>query len=87
MEKYPDHAAIIKPGLEKLESYRAHASNVPAYILAMGEHMILFRCKLSSMVVAVINPMMKLNWFLTHAPHQMQWAKNFLLSEVCIHLV
>ncbi|KAG2039799.1 hypothetical protein BDR03DRAFT_1008794 [Suillus americanus] len=30
----------------------------------------------------VINPAMKLNWFLANAPHQMQRAKNLVLTEL-----
>ncbi|KAG2085831.1 uncharacterized protein F5147DRAFT_588771, partial [Suillus discolor] len=44
-DKYPDCAAVIQPGLDKLEAYRAHISCVPAYVLAMGESLKIFRCE------------------------------------------
>ncbi|KAG1876015.1 hypothetical protein C8R48DRAFT_591897, partial [Suillus tomentosus] len=44
-DKYPDCAAVIQPGLDKLEAYHAHISCVPAYVLAMGESLKIFRCE------------------------------------------
>ncbi|KAG2052959.1 hypothetical protein BDR06DRAFT_886918, partial [Suillus hirtellus] len=44
-DKYPDRAAVIQPGLDKLEAYHAHISCVPAYVLTMGESLKIFRCK------------------------------------------
>ncbi|KAG1896125.1 uncharacterized protein F5891DRAFT_959093, partial [Suillus fuscotomentosus] len=44
-DKYPDRAAVIQPGLDKLEAYRARISCVPAYVLAMGESLKIFRCE------------------------------------------
>lgn len=35
-DDHPDTAGIVQKGLNKLADYHNHADNVPAYVLAMG---------------------------------------------------
>ncbi|KAG1722095.1 hypothetical protein EDB19DRAFT_1646018, partial [Suillus lakei] len=77
----PNLAIVIQPGLNKLNDYQSHIADVPAYALAMSQ------CSYSLVFMGfltVVNPMIKLNWFSSHAPEKIQWAKDLLLSEVIV---
>jgi soluble cytochrome b562 len=41
-EEEPEMADIIQEGLDKLETYIDRTELVPAYVLAMGAHLVLF---------------------------------------------
>ncbi|KAH7904017.1 hypothetical protein BJ138DRAFT_1019726, partial [Hygrophoropsis aurantiaca] len=68
---------IIKSSLNKLSFYKHRTTIVPAYTLAMSTSSFLLNSRI------VINPTMKLMWFSRFAPHQVQWAKDLFLHEVC----
>ena len=36
-EDMPELHSVIQAGLQKLQSYQAHMTSVPAYVLTMGE--------------------------------------------------
>ncbi|KAG2110488.1 hypothetical protein DEU56DRAFT_749813, partial [Suillus clintonianus] len=77
----PDLAIVIQPGLNKLNDYRSRIADVPAYALAMSQ------CSYSLVFMGfltMVNPAIKLNWFSSHAPEKIQWAKDLLLSEVIV---
>ncbi|KAG0702687.1 hypothetical protein DFH29DRAFT_804590, partial [Suillus ampliporus] len=77
----PNLAVVIQPGLDKLNDYWSRIADVPAYALAMSQ------CSYSLVFMGfltVVNPAIKLNWFLSHAPEKIQWAKDLLLSEVIV---
>ncbi|KAG2345688.1 hypothetical protein BDR05DRAFT_880114, partial [Suillus weaverae] len=77
----PDLAIVIQPGLDKLNDYRSCIADVPAYALAMSQ------CSYSLVFMGfltMVNPTIKLNWFSSHAPEKIQWAKDLLLSEVIV---
>jgi hypothetical protein len=79
----PETAILIQPGLDKLVEYQGYADANPTYILATGmlkrQSMLLL---LTYIPLIVLNPRLKLRWFIENAPHETNRAKGIVLAEV-----
>jgi hypothetical protein len=85
-DEIPEAARIIDRGLSKLEEYHSRANLVPAYVVAMGNHLLtiftIMQLTSCSCYLPAINPAMKLEWYRKHEPESMQEAKELFVYQV-----